>query len=497
MLALAALVGVLCVFWPTTAAFIELWTDTDRPYSHGMLVGPISAWLAVRACRDVWGDPADRSWLALLMFLGAVLCWIAAYSVDVLIGQFVLLPVLLVLAVATAAGWPTARKLAFPAGFLYFAVPVWSAATGTLQGITVAVVGAVLDVAAIPLFVEGNFITIPEGVFEVAGGCAGLHFFVVALTMASLQAYLFIARSWHRLVLIGTAAFLALATNWVRVGSLVVIGHYSNMQHYLIAHDHYYYGWVLFALALVPLFVVARRFAEAGGDPIDAATGSIRAGDRWRWRDTSIVALLIAGSSLPLLIVHAGRDEMPAHRVELSLPEGRDGWRLSAPAQPPAWEPSFLGADGQVLASYVRDGMRVDVYLAIYRSQGQGRELISEQNRLFAADERLVSVRSVSLASTQSPALVREQIAISAAGAHRVVWYWYAVGPRLVMDELGAKFWHALGRLSGRDSGAVTAISVACGRNCNDTGGTLESFLEVMAEPLVTTSFTKQIESVR
>jgi hypothetical protein len=32
----------------------ELWMDTDRPYSHGLLVGPISVWLVAHACRDEW-----------------------------------------------------------------------------------------------------------------------------------------------------------------------------------------------------------------------------------------------------------------------------------------------------------------------------------------------------------------------------------------------------------------------------------------------------------
>jgi exosortase A len=491
LLALCALAVVLAVFWPTTAALLELWMDTDRPYSHGVLVGSIAAWLTVRACRAAWRTPACRSWSALLLFCVASLCWVAAYSVDVLIGQQLLLPVLLVLAVATIAGWPMARRVAFPIGFLYFAIPIWSAATGTLQGITVAVVGAVLDLAAIPLYVEGNFITIPEGVFEVAGGCAGLHFFIVALTIASLHAYLYVASAWRRLVLIGTAVLVALVTNWVRVGSLVAIGHYSEMQHYLITHDHYYYGWVLFAVALVPLILIARRLAgEHDTGAVDAAASSVPATGRWRRRDTAIAGLLAVVLALPLMFVHAGRGGASAGRLELTLPEGRDGWQLAASSEQPAWEPSFMGADGEVLASYVRDGVRVDVYLAVYRSQGQGRELIGEQNRLFSADDRRVSARSITLAVVQRPAVVREQIAISPHG-HRVVWYWYAVGTRLVVDDLQAKLWHALGRLGGGDSGAVVAISAACARDCNDAGGGMESFLEVMAEPLVSASLTR------
>jgi exosortase A len=498
-LALLALLCAAAAFWPVAVQLFELWMDTDRPYSHGLLVGPISVWLVACACRDEWHARSSRSWSALVLFVGASLVWIGAYAVDIVIGQQLLWPALLVLAVATAAGWPMARKLAFPIGFLYFAIPIWSAATGTLQSITVAVVGAVLNVARIPLYVEGNFITIPEGVFEVAGGCAGLHFFIVAVTVASFHGYSNLASLWRRLALVGAAALVALVTNWLRVGSLVAIGHYSDMQHYLIRNEHYYYGWVLFAIALIPLFFIARRLAD--GDrvvdvPVQVAARQAADGS-WRLRDTAVVAALGVSLSLPFVLIFAGSAAAPAASVELELPEGKGGWRLTAPPPRQAWEPSFDGADGAVLASYVRDDARVDVYLAVYRSQAQGRELIADHNRLFAADHRRLSARSVAVAGVPRLEVVREQVASSPGGAGRVVWYWYAIGPRLVIDDLQAKLWQAFGRFRGGDSGAVTAVSVACGRDCGEAGGGLELCLESMGEALVAASLANQAGSVR
>jgi EpsI family protein len=294
------------------------------------------------------------------------------------------------------------------------------------------------------------------------------------------------------------AALLALVTNWVRVGSLVAIGHYSEMQHYLIRNEHYYYGWVLFAIALIPLFFAARRLAYGDG-VVDASAPATRqaADGSWRLRDTAVVAILGVALSLPLALIYEGPAAAPAGSVELELPEGRGGWRLVASPQREAWEPSFDGADGEVLASYVRDDVRVDVYLAVYRSQMQGRELVAERNRLFAADHRRLSARSVAVAGVPRLDVVREQVASSPRGTHRVVWYWYAVGTRLVVDDLQAKLWQVFGRFRGGDSGAVAAVSVACGQDCSEASGGLESFLGVMGESLVAASLAHQAGRVR
>ena len=59
---------------------------------------------------------------------------------------------------------------------------------------------------------------------------------------------------------IAVALALALITNWVRVYTLIIVGQYSDMQHYLITTDHYMYGWVLYGVAMIVFFWYVRRF---------------------------------------------------------------------------------------------------------------------------------------------------------------------------------------------------------------------------------------------
>src|SRR5688572_18583705 len=102
--ALIGLAATLLAFWPVLFELAALWMDTDRPYSHGLLVGPVAAWLTIRACLDARFEPAVPSALGLMLFAGATALWVAGYLVDVLVVQEMLFPALLVLAVATVAG---------------------------------------------------------------------------------------------------------------------------------------------------------------------------------------------------------------------------------------------------------------------------------------------------------------------------------------------------------------------------------------------------------
>ncbi len=55
---------------------------------------------------------------------------------------------------------------------------------------------------------------------------------------------------------------VAILANWVRVFSIVLAGHLTNMKHPLITKGHYWFGWGVFAVAMVLFFVVESRFSS-------------------------------------------------------------------------------------------------------------------------------------------------------------------------------------------------------------------------------------------
>jgi len=60
-----------------------------------------------------------------------------------------------------------------------------------------------------------NYVHIPSGTFEIAGGCSGLHFFIVALAISALYGELQRDSIKIRVALICLAALLV----WLATGS--------------------------------------------------------------------------------------------------------------------------------------------------------------------------------------------------------------------------------------------------------------------------------------
>jgi exosortase/archaeosortase family protein len=147
----------------------------------------------------------------------------------------------------------------FPSLFLIFLIPVWGVLTPILQSISTYAVTFIMGYTGIPTYVEGNFISIPPGVFEIAGGCSGLRYLLVSLAISSLFIFLNIKKTSHGALFLFIAIIGALITNWLRITGLILIGYYTNMESSLMA-DHNTFGWYLYIPFMVGLFYFGQRF---------------------------------------------------------------------------------------------------------------------------------------------------------------------------------------------------------------------------------------------
>ena len=125
------------------------------------------------------------------------------------------LPLLVLTTIWAAGGWPLARWAAFPVLYLYFALPAWDFLDLPLQSLTTDVSIWLVRQVGIPATTDGHVIHIPEGWFEIAVACNGLHFVVVALAIAAVHGEIDDDSLGSRLLLMGIAGVLAIATNWL------------------------------------------------------------------------------------------------------------------------------------------------------------------------------------------------------------------------------------------------------------------------------------------
>jgi EpsI family protein len=430
---LLPLLAVVVTCWSTCVALHGQWTDwKNSAITHGYLIVVLCLWLLWRK-RELL-RPVDTRWhgLDLAALVGTAFLWLFFTQAGIQIGAFAVLPCLFYFAVRVSLGRPTATAAAFPIFYLYSAIPVWGVVNGAFQWASVYAVRMALRAVGVPAFFEDNRVQIPDGIFEIAGGCSGLHFAVVALSIAVLLGELR-SDSWRgRLRLAAIALVLAVLTNWVRIFTIILAGHYSHMQSYLVTRSHYGFGWALFAVAMTILFVLER------GLPVEP--GRVRQSNP-RPESASVfpgaallhvVAVLVVVRSWHWLALRPAADGT-------MLPSEPASWR-QIDAAPSRWSPRFQGADFKRQGRYTSpDGAEVEVFAAVYRSQQQGKELGGYYNdALGGLQPSKASIRTVN----GHPAL--QQRAHDGAGKEHLLIATYSVGNRHFARAASAQLWYAI-----------------------------------------------------
>jgi exosortase len=453
---MAACVAVLLLLWPGSRALAALWLDGARTtYTHGFLVAAVAAWLLWR--RVAGGAGFLQSWnrgqrirLAALLLL-SVFLWQLFYRAGISAAHLLLLPVIIGLAVAAAFGPAALRAARLPLIFLVFALPVWDYLNPLVLYASIHLVRLLLRMFSVPAYFEEHLVQIPDGVFAIEGGCSGLHYVIVALALATLIGELR-GDTWRlRLRWLLLALALALIANWIRVFSIIAIGHATHMQHYLIRESHYGYGWLLFALAIVVMFVIESRTPQASPPRAtagDAAPGSTGPTPRVAWA-FAVVAILALPLAINLLI-----DRASSHEVRLAaVAPGVNGWEVE-PTEAPGWQPQMPGADEHHLWAYSAGGNRVLLYIALYREQRDGKEFAGYANR------------------PEGPALS------DGASPENLVTSGYRVAGRSFVDAVAAQLWYSWRTLlSLRSQPALVWVArTRCVRDCGSARETLSRF---------------------
>lgn len=283
----------------------ENWTNTYGQFAHGYLVLLMAAWLAWQRRDQLRAQQIRPWWPAVVLLGGSMFALVLSQILAIDSASQSLVPVVLLCIVAMTLGTGTARVLLPSALMLYFALPAWWLLDYPLQWLTAMVANVVVGISGIPAHVEGNVFHLPIGQVEVASGCNGLNYLMVALALAYFQGMLYLRSVGARVRLIAVAALLALFSNWLRVCALIWIAYATDMQHYLIRVDHLYFGWGLFLLVVWPMFWYAARLekrehavgAESAVSGLNLASG--RSDSRRVFVATGIAALLLVA---PLLL---------------------------------------------------------------------------------------------------------------------------------------------------------------------------------------------------
>lgn len=360
------------------AAMAGQWWNSST-YTHILVVPAIVTWLVWTRAPQLALLTPRAWWPGLAAFLGATLVCLlgdlAGFSLASQAGAVGML----IGAAFTLLGPKACAGLAFPLAYLAFLVPFGDELVPALQLITARLTIGLVGLSGVPAAIDGVFIETPAGLFEVAEACSGVKFLIAMVAFGVLVANVCF-RSWRRRVgFVVLAIVLPILANGVRAWGTISVAQYVGADR-ATGLDHLVYGWVFFAIVMVVSLALAWPFFDRPADDpmIDAA--AIEASP-WLTRlarytvppGAALAALgaIVAVVSGWALAADRLRSPLPAQLYPPEIP----GWQRVAYAPEVWWEPRAHGAERRLLTRYRNArGQRVDLFLALYASQDEGKE---------------------------------------------------------------------------------------------------------------------------
>ena len=450
----------------------DRWLD-EYSYSHGYLVFGLALWLGMTSLRAHSPSAIAPSVSGVALLTVSVVGYLLADLLDFSLARNVMLPPMMVALVMMVAGREAAWRVLPAAGFVYLAIPMWDFTIPLLQAMATLVVTSVLAATDVIAFIEGSQITTPAGSFEIGDACAGQRFFLVGLALSAFYGLCWYQRWRSRVLLMAIAGMVAVISNWVRVYSLIMIGHVTHMEHYLIAEDHFLFGWALFCVFMVPVLIMARRLEILEQSAVTATPVS---------RPDSMPALAGGGTflaagclafvllSTPAWLVR--KAEVPHAPAERNL-VAPEGWREATVEG--LWQPDFRRPHWLLRAAFSRGSHpTVDVFAAGYGHQRQESKLISTANSLHGGWQ--VAGSRVQKLPAEAGGFAITELELASYGERRVVWYRYIVGGHVTHGRLMAKALEVPALLQGRRDGAVLALSASCPTSCDAARSAMVEF---------------------
>lgn len=459
-LTVLALLALLGMFWTTFASIAAIW-ERSETFAHGYIIFPISAYLIWQRRAELLAADFQPDWRAALLLLALGGGWLLAHAGGVqVVEQYAVVASIPVL-VWGMLGWQAVRTILFPLAFLLLAVPFGEFLIPPLMDFTADFVVTALQITGIPIYREGLFFTIPSGQWSVVEGCSGLRYLIASFTLGTLYAYLTYRSTKRRVIFILLSILVPIIANGMRAYMIVMIAHLSDMT-LALGVDHFIYGWVFFGLVMLLLFWIGAFWRE-DETVAPIATRAQEVPGKAIHRSAFIMALiLMMAVTFPWTRYAHYLDARSAIKIEVAMPAPVPvkGWQEQTDLVAD-WKPSYVNTSGEWLRTYVRDGQVVGVYVAYYRTQHQGAELINTQN-VMIPQKHLIwsnvgeSARPVVLSGTTVPVT---QTLLTSRDQRLLIWEWSRINGRHMNNDYLGMMQLALSKVLGqRDDGASIVV---------------------------------------
>lgn len=156
-------------------------------------------------------------------------------------------------------GAANARSVLFPLLFLFGLVPLPTNLLGViialLQNGSAWSAHALFTLCGVPVFQQGDFLTIPGLTIRVAQECSSIRSSSMLLVTTLVVAQLLLRSPWRKVLVIGLSIPLSVAKNGLRIFTIAMLGTRVDPG-YLTGRLHHQGGIVFFLVALAGVFAI-------------------------------------------------------------------------------------------------------------------------------------------------------------------------------------------------------------------------------------------------
>jgi exosortase len=239
----------------TLAAMVQDWWQ-NPDYSHGFLIPPLALYFLWERRMSLVSQPVQPSFWGLLGVLGGMgLLLLGTVSAELFTMRFSLLLTLAAL-IFLHAGWAALRTVWFPLAYLLFMIPlpalVYNTVAFPLQRVAANVAADTLPLLHIPVYREGNIISLSFATLEVTEACSGIRSLLSLMALAVAFAQLTQRTIIQKLFIALSALPITVIANSARVTVTGVLANFVSID---IAEGffHTFSGWLVFVVAFVLL----------------------------------------------------------------------------------------------------------------------------------------------------------------------------------------------------------------------------------------------------
>ncbi len=450
-----------------------IWSRSDT-FAHGYFILPISIWLLWRDKDNLLASKVSSTWLPLPVLAVSLFVWLFSYAADInVLGQLsavVSLICLIWLMVGNKLAW----RYKFPLAYLIFAVPMGENLIPWLQDVTAWFTVFFLKLNGIPVFVDGLYIQIPTGMFEVAVACSGIRYLIASIAVGTLFAYLTYHKTYKQIIFILFSIFLPILANGIRAYGIVAIAYYSDMK-YATGVDHLVYGWLFFGVVIMLMFWIGGLFADPEKNQHKKVSTS------------NDMPLPQAGTVQPatalVLLVLTG---YLVNQVDAALPPEKAQPALKATERLKQVQRSNWGIDFErpLQKSHLIHLDNFEVYRAVYAHRQSQGELISWSNVAYGSENwSVISTKKAFVGNTKAQSLLIR----NASGEERTVIYWYEVAGSTFINKSKTKIWQAIEAYRTPDSTAEIMAFSMVNASEKQLINSIENFLPVLNQLKIAT----------